>query len=628
MNVMGIPTMYRWLVEHHPDVVTKYFMGNQTFTSELGDSDVEETAPAQPVDYCFVDWNCGIHPASRKTTPDKIYQAVNNYLGHLVKTVNPRKLLFIAVDGVAPRAKQVQQRQRRYQSKHLTSYTNSLKREYGIELPTTQVDYNMISPGTSFMELLTVHTKAYIERQMDGPWKHLTVIFSDASVPGEGEHKIMEYIRNLPSSDKSSMVVYGMDADLIMLCLTNFRPKMALVREKIHFGRSKKDDHVGDSEAKFCYLSIDRLREVLLTVLSPTTTLTMLENWKIFSNRTTEKLYKQYSAIKQKQLVKMKKRVFGNNAENMIQDYIFVCYLLGNDFIHRFPSLSIKDGGLEQVLIAYKLTQMEHLSYLTDIEKGFDMEFLIRFTELLHQMEAPQLRYIEYRKVKRVEGFKQRRSYKNGTAYERKVMEFECIEQRTSDCINLGSKGWKERYYKYFFGFTKTNKNRYHREINRVCYRYLEGLIWVWNYYTRGCNNWGWHQTDSAAPTIGDFFSYLKSLRSIDVKMPSIDVVVKPMKPLEQLLMILPPSSAQLLPEPYSKLLTDNRSPLIKYYPLGKIKLLSVGRSYLHECPMQLPEIDYHDVVRATAALPKCMENTIRSLPPHKITPGTVVYSE
>lgn len=47
------------------------------------------------------------------------------------------------------------------------------------------------------MHELNKHMKFYIERKFNEEWKDLKVIFSGTDVPGEGEHKIMEYIRNL-----------------------------------------------------------------------------------------------------------------------------------------------------------------------------------------------------------------------------------------------------------------------------------------------------------------------------------------------------------------------------------------------------------------------------------------------
>lgn len=53
---------------------------------------------------------------------------------------------------------------------------------------------------------------------------------SDTSVPGEGEIKIIDYIRN-DTDENVSHCVYGNDADLINLLLITGKPKIAILRE-------------------------------------------------------------------------------------------------------------------------------------------------------------------------------------------------------------------------------------------------------------------------------------------------------------------------------------------------------------------------------------------------------------
>eukprot|EP00494_Astrolonche_serrata_P024136 UN24394 len=67
-------------------------------------------------------------------------------------------------------------------------------------------------------------------------WKDLTCIFNDCNIPGEGEHKIQDYLRCQENSDPISMnenhVIYGRDADLFLLSMVRKQSKIYILRDE------------------------------------------------------------------------------------------------------------------------------------------------------------------------------------------------------------------------------------------------------------------------------------------------------------------------------------------------------------------------------------------------------------
>ena len=76
----------------------------------------------------------------------------------------------------------------------------------------------------------------------DENWKDLKVIFSGSDHPGEGEHKIISFIRDYKKTPqfnpKDTHCIYGADADLIMLGLSLHLQNICILREE--FGFKKK----------------------------------------------------------------------------------------------------------------------------------------------------------------------------------------------------------------------------------------------------------------------------------------------------------------------------------------------------------------------------------------------------
>ena len=101
-----------------------------------------------------------------------------------MRKVNPQKLLFIGFDGVAPRAKINQSRDRRFRSGvEDIEFFDELLKDIGIE-DKEHFEANSISPGTDFLFKLCQGLKVKVQTLLETEWKGLHILYSDCCVPG------------------------------------------------------------------------------------------------------------------------------------------------------------------------------------------------------------------------------------------------------------------------------------------------------------------------------------------------------------------------------------------------------------------------------------------------------------
>lgn len=155
--------------------------------------------------------------------------------------IQPKQLFFVAIDGVAPRAKMNQQRSRRFRAANAAAEQTKEAISRGETLPSEErFDSNCITPGTPFMTRLQTELEYFVTNKIshDPLWSEVHVILSGHQVPGEGEHKIMDYIRYMKSNPgynpNTRHCLYGLDADLMMLGLCTHEPYFSLLREEVY----------------------------------------------------------------------------------------------------------------------------------------------------------------------------------------------------------------------------------------------------------------------------------------------------------------------------------------------------------------------------------------------------------
>jgi len=425
----------------------------------------------------------------------KFYMEVCKEIEKIVDYVRPTKRLILCIDGIAGFSKQSQQRGRRFKS--------------GKENTCTQFDSCSLTPGTELMHYLSFYIDYYIRKkiQSDSYWESLIITFSSEKVEGEGEQKIKYYMKDYCGPDEAC-VIYGLDADIIMLSLSLHKSKMYVLRENMF----AVNQH-------FCI-------DVSL-----------------------------FSTLLRRDL----------KIESCVNDFIFLCFMVGNDFLPQIPTLEILTGGIATLLDVYKETCYP----FGLVNSSGDINFPVfeKFMRKLATFEEDSMK----------EKYRRRDKYFEDTILNAHFRENRGVRVNNQTQIECDFDAYKKEYYLSHFNESD--------DLEQISRDYIYGLQWVIHYYIRKIPTWDWTFPYYYAPFVSDIVDHIVSTPKVEYP------ITKPFEPYKQLLSVLPPSSSSLLPAPFARLMTNHDSPIIDMFPLD-FEVDVSGKRAEWEGIVKLPVID------------------------------------
>ena len=263
---MGVPSYFAYIVKNYPNIIKRY---NKSCLN---------------VDNLYLDCNSIIYDVYAKMKTDNLTESIASAIikcvilkiEYYIATIDPKKQVIIAFDGVAPVAKLEQQRIRRYKS----WYQNEISREIFKKDKPDVWNTTAITPGTKFMAELNAGVTSHFSKSETDKhlaptsMKGLNVTVSGSNFVGEGEHKLFDYIRQNPLKHADEVsVIYGLDADLIMLSINHLpvSPKTYLFRETPQFIGSIDSELEPDADY---FLDIPQLTEAIVLFMNNNVELT------------------------------------------------------------------------------------------------------------------------------------------------------------------------------------------------------------------------------------------------------------------------------------------------------------------------------------------------------------------
>ena len=544
---MGIPSYFAHVLKKYPHVIKRL--------SEL---------PC--INNLYLDCNGMIYdvvrqmqykPENQEAYEAEMLQRICESIDACIAIMRPTNSVFIAFDGVAPVAKLNQQRERRYKSWYLGEMEAQRRRKLvtKVEAPKPAWNTSAITPGTKFMNALHKKLTEYYAVTNANDLPNPKIILSSSNEPGEGEHKLFEYIREHAAEHAHmTTVIHGLDADLIMLCMSHLHISRGiyLYRETPEFVKSI---NVALDEKERYFMDIPEFADAIVEHLTGLT----------------------------KPSCKSTK----------VMDYIFMCFMLGNDFMPHFPALNIRTTGIATLMEAYR-TVFKSGESIIQTSPSLNIDWP-NYKKFVSHLAAQELTMIRKEHTTRDRQARYMRDSDKEDDVMHDVMMLPMTQRDVERHINPFEPGWERRYYASLCDIHNADD----KAIASLCRNYLEGMEWTFRYYTRGCVDWKWTYANHYPPLLADLAKHIPETQT-QGQIAFSFLHEKPKDPIRdviQLCYVLPRASHALLPPSVERALMQSKL-RSKYTDDGTPNFKWAYCKYFWECHTDLPELDLEELAQ------------------------------
>ena len=466
-----------------------------------------------PPEWLCLDFNCAMYYVLNKMPPisgfastsvweEKLCRNIAAYMGELSDLAAPTKGIYVSCDGAVCGAKRRQQRLRRFKG----PWSSLMEARHSGIIKEAGWDQNALTPGSAFMAQLgdvLVAAGVTMEKR-----KGIPVKVSTTKESGEGEHKLLAHMRLVKPV---SCTIYGLDADLILLAMllgVDTGADVRLMREAQAFESAESGGW----------------RSLAVGGLAAAATIPV----------------------------------------DKIRDFVCAMSLLGNDFLPRSLTHTVRDDGIPELISTLKRRVWSSGLSIVDADGRVSRTGLIAFLEEWAENEERDLV---------VAGINGRKA-----AARAQVTEWNDTPARwASVCRILDAdpsklkKGWRGIYQAWRPGHSEN---------------YARGVAWVWDYYSGKPVDQGWMFDEHLPPLWTDVVTHLRRDQGISVAAPPV-VYKDPLPDWLHLFSVLPAASVQrLLPPNVQRLMAT-----MPWYWPETWSVFDIGKTQMWECEPVIPII-------------------------------------